>query len=117
MCRKAHGGAYSTHVPMRREQFQLTSGQLQRYASSAKGMREYCTRCGTHILVHGQTEDGSLAVPVGTIDGDPAVTISSHIFVADKVSWHEIKDDLPQFGGWPPGVVATHREDGIESEN
>ena len=108
MCRKAHGGAFSTHVPMRRSQFSLTNGALAVYASSAQGRREYCADCGTHILVHGQTADDSVAVPAGTFDGNPPITITSHIFVRDKVDWYEIADDLPQFDGWPPGVENTH---------
>ena len=110
MCRKAHGGAFSTHVPMRRDQFAVTAGVLERYASSAEGVREFCRHCGTHILLHGQTADASVAVPVGTIDGDPNVTITSHIFTKDKVSWYVITDSLPQFEGWPPGITFTHNE-------
>lgn len=109
MCRKAHGGAFSTHAPMRREQFELLSGELVSYASSAEGIREFCPRCGSHILVHGQTKDGSVAVPVGTLDGDPELTVTGHIFVREKVSWYVIADELPQYPGWPPGIAFTHQ--------
>jgi len=108
MCRKAHGGAFSTHVPMRADQFKLTQGALKTYPSSSEGVREFCSNCGTHIRVHGQTKDGSIAVPLGTFDDPSSVTISGHIFVAEKVAWHEIRDSLPQYGAWPPGVEATH---------
>ena len=111
MCRKAHGGAFSTHAPMRRDQFELTRGSLKRYASSNAGVREFCADCGSHILVHGQTADGTVAVPLGTFDGDPEVSLAGHIFVKDKVGWFEISDDLPQFDGWPPGVEFTYREE------
>ena len=110
MCRKAHGGAFSTHAPMRADQFQLTRGELKTAASSEQGVRAFCVDCGSHILVHGQTTDGSVAVPLGTIDGDPEVSVTGHIFVKDKVSWFEIADALPQFVGWPAGVEATHVE-------
>ncbi len=108
MCRKAHGGAFSTHVPVRREQFVLGEGELAEHRSSAHGVRAFCRDCGTHILVHGQTADNSVAVPAGTLDGDPPLTVQSHIFVREKVSWYEIADELPQFEGWPPGVEFTH---------
>ena len=113
MCRKAHGGAFSTHAPMRRDQFELIHGVLEKTASSEHGVREFCAACGSHILVHGQTLDGSVAVPLGTFDGDPTVSITGHIFVKDKVSWFEIADDLPQHVAWPPGVEPTHKEVGI----
>jgi hypothetical protein len=105
MCRKAHGGPFSTHIPMRRDQFQILKGELKTYKSSLNGRREYCPDCGTHILVHGQVADGSVAVPVGTLDGDPPVKVTNHIFIKDRVSWYSILDELPQYDGWPPGVV------------
>ena len=110
MCRKAHGGAFSTHVPMRRDQFVLLQGALRRYNSSDQGVREFCPDCGSHILVHGQTTDGSVAVPLGTFDGDPEVSVAGHIFVKDKISWFHINDGLPQFDGWPPDVEFTYQE-------
>ena len=58
MCRKAHGTAYSTHTAMRKDQFELLSGELKTYHSSQYGRREYCPQCGSHVLVHGQTRDG-----------------------------------------------------------
>ena len=101
MCRRAHGGAYSTHVPMRRDQFRLLTGNLTTYASSENGRREFCSECGAHVLVHGQTGDDSVAVPAGLFDAGTEITIAAHIFVQDKVSWHTIQDDLPQHEGWP----------------
>ena len=111
MCRRAHGGTYSTHVPMRREQFQIVTGALEQFASSQRGRREFCGRCGTHVLVHGQNPDDSVAVPAGTLDGNPEVALTGHFFVREKVDWHPIRDDLPQYEGWPPGVAFTHVED------
>ena len=105
MCRKAHGTAFSTHVIARPDQVSWRSGQdkLVRYQSSATGFREFCGACGTHIVVHGQSGDGTLAFPAGTLDGDPELTIVGHIFAADRVSWYEIADALPQHVAWPPG--------------
>jgi len=106
MCRRAHGTAFSTHAACRPHQLSWLQGRdlLQAYESSPSAYREFCARCGTHILVHGQTGDDTLAVPVGTLDGDPPVTLVCHIFVADRVAWHQITDDLPQYAGWMPGV-------------
>lgn len=105
MCRKAHGTALSTHVVIRPDQVDWESGRerLQRFESSPGAFREFCPSCGAHVLVHGQTGDGTLAIPAGLFDGDPALTILSHIFVADKVSWHPIADALPQHAAWPEG--------------
>ena len=104
MCRKAHGTAFSTHLVARPEQVQwLNDHSRQVYESSADAYREFCPHCGTHILVHGQSGDGTLAIPAGTLDEDVPVTILGHMFTADRVGWFEISDALPQFEGWPDG--------------
>ena len=105
MCRKAHGGAFSTHVVARHDQVVWLAGrdELGTYESSPGGFREFCTHCGTHVLVHGQTGDDTLAIPAGTLDGDPALTILGHMFAEAAVSWLEVDDGLPRHDRWPPG--------------
>ncbi len=108
MCRRAHGTAFSTHVPMRRDQFVLERGELTAFASSTHGRREFCAACGSHVLVHGQTKDASVAVPAGLLDDIDKVEVQSHIFVEEKAAWQPIADELPQHVGWPAGVEATY---------
>ena len=59
--------------------------------------------CETHLLVRGQTGDGSYAIPAGTLDGDPKLNIIGHMYTLELVSWYQIDDDLPHFSCWPPG--------------
>lgn len=40
-------------------------------------------------------------IPAGTLDDDPGVKPSMHIFVRDKAPWFSIDDDLLQAKGWP----------------
>ena len=105
MCRRAHGTAFSTHVLARRDQFAWLQGRelLTPFESSPGAFREFCRLCGTHLLVHGQTADDTLAIPAGTLDGDPPLTIVGHMFTRELVSWMRITDDDPQYDGWPPG--------------
>ncbi len=108
MCRRAHGTAFSTHCLARPDQLEWTAGESLRVAfpSSANGRREFCPRCGSQILVHGQTGDGALAIPAGTLDGDPPLTVLGHMFVAERVAWYRIPEDgLPRWPGWPPGFA------------
>lgn len=107
ICRRAHGTGFSTHVVCRPDQFKIVTGTLIDYESSPSAFRSFCPRCGTHILIQGQSGDGNLAIPAGTLDGLPDLTILAHIFVAEKVDWCQINDGLPQHQGWPPGFGAT----------
>lgn len=106
MCRKAHGTAFSTHVVARPNQLNWAQGKtlLKAYESSPGAYRAFCERCGTHLLVHGQTGDDTVAVPAGTLDGDPPLTILGHMYTENLVSWFHISDDLPQYLQWPPGA-------------
>ncbi len=104
MCRKAHGTAFSTHLIVRPDQLSWDSKEaLKPYESSPGAFREFCSVCGTHLLVHGQSGDGTLAIPAGTLDGKPPVTVLGHMFTRELVPWHTITDELPQYDGWPPG--------------
>jgi hypothetical protein len=106
MCRKAHGTAFSTHVGARRDQVRWLTGEslLTVYESSPGASRQFCVRCGTHLLVLGQAGPDIAGIPAGTLDGDPPIHITGHMYAEDRVSWYHIADDLPQYPQWPPGV-------------
>ena len=111
MCRKAHGTAFSTHVSARLDQLNWLQGKelLEAYESSPGAYREFCGQCGTHVLVHGQTNDNGVAVPAGTLDGDPPLNIVGHMYTESQVSWFKIADDYPQHAEWPPGIQPQSR--------
>ena len=106
MCQRAHGGAYSTHLVFRADQLSWLAGrdQLVAYESSKGAYREFCGACGTHILIHGQTGDGTLSIPAGTLDGDPPITELGQMFVDDRLNWAIADQTTPEYPGWPPAV-------------
>jgi len=105
MCRKAHVTAFSTHciVPPHQLIWRQGSSLRQAYESSPGAYREFCSSCGTHLLVHGQAGDNNLAIPAGTLDGDPTLTLLGHMYTSECVNWYHIEDSLPQHHTWPPG--------------
>lgn len=98
MCRKAHGAAFATYGRVKMEEFVMVSGEsdVGRYQSSARATRTFCKKCGSTLqfIVTAQPEIFGLAL--GTLDDDPGVRPSKHIFVGSKAPWFEITDDLPQ---------------------
>ena len=104
LCRKSHGAAFASHAHVDPEQFRWTAGveQVQKYESSPGGERCFCQRCGSMLAV---TEARKVSwVTLGTVDGDPGIRPSGHVFVGSKAPWYEITDTLPQFEEWPPGM-------------
>jgi hypothetical protein len=105
MCRKSHGVAFTTWGILKPGQFRWSSGLefVQGFKSSPERERCFCRKCGSPLASrHGRdvTE-----VVIGTIDGDPGLRPTEHIFVKSKAPWHEIADGLPQYEEWPPGLA------------
>jgi hypothetical protein len=43
-----------------------------------------------------------VVVPAGSLDTDPGVRPTAHIYVGSKANWFEITDALPQHEAAPP---------------
>jgi hypothetical protein len=103
MCRKHHGAAFATFVGAPLMGFKWLSGedQIDCYASSEKGRRCFCRRCGSVTPTLIKAMDLAL-IPAGNLEGDPGIRPQSHLFVGSKAPWYTISDDLPQHEEYPP---------------
>lgn len=55
----------------------------------------YCKVCGSSLpFLNG--DRGVSVVPMGSLDDDPGLEPSAHIFVGSKAPWFTITDSLPQ---------------------
>jgi hypothetical protein len=98
MCRKAHGAAFGTYARVARGDFALISGEvaIQSYRSSPKVTRTFCRTCGSTLQWLSDEHSDAIDIAIGTLDDDPIVRPSLHIFVGSKAAWYEIADGLPQ---------------------
>jgi len=103
-CRKAHGSAFGSYLSIKPETFRWLAGEdkFGRYQSSSHSARIFCPNCGSPLVAEIGGE--YLGVTLGTVDGDPGVHPSSHMFVKSKAPWHRITDDLTQYEEYPPGI-------------
>jgi hypothetical protein len=70
--------------------------QLRWYRASSHASRGFCRRCGSSLFW--KPDDGAyMAVMAGGLDMPSGLTISSHIFCADKADYDRITDTLPCF--------------------
>jgi len=110
MCRKAHGAAFSTIVPVKQDGFRWISGEenLSHFESSPGKRRWFCSRCGSQLISTRDGDDRSLLLRAGCIDRGYDARPVAHGWVEFMAPWHHITDDLPQFRrgfpGSPPGV-------------
>ncbi len=98
MCRKAHGAAFGSYARVKQADFVWISGEadIASYRSSPEVQRTFCKRCGSSLQFIRESRPDGFALAVGTLDDDPGIRPSLHIFVGSKAPWFEIKDELPQ---------------------
>jgi len=103
MCRKAHGSAFSANAEVPAGNFRWVIGQelLSEFASSPQRRKVFCSRCGSQLVVRRLDDPNTLVVTLGTMDSDPLVRPSRHVFVDSKAPWYEITDALPRFRIYP----------------
>jgi hypothetical protein len=103
-CRKSNGAAFATVLRVPLASFRIVAGEgsLARYESSPGCERTFCKVCGSNLFSL-RSALGRVHVRLGTVDGDPGVRPTAHVFVGSKAPWYEITDELPQHEeGLPP---------------
>ena len=99
-CQKAMGSPFFARALF--EQSALTvEGDTSRYASSEVMDRVFCKTCGTRLF--SWRKDGSVAgVALAAFDDRNAFAPTEYIWVAEKMAWVKLDDDLPQYPGSVP---------------
>ena len=105
MCRKSHGAAYATYARVKIDTLRFTAGKesLAGYRSSSDAERFFCPTCSSPILFLYDKLPNVAWIAAGTLDHDPGVRPTEHIFVASKAPWHEITDEIEQHAEFPEG--------------
>ncbi|MFM8518374.1 MAG: GFA family protein [Nevskiaceae bacterium] len=69
----------------------LSDGPLRWYRASDTAQRGFCSRCGSSLF---WKRDGQAVTSVcaGAIDGPSGLTLTGHIFVADKGDYYSLGD-------------------------
>jgi hypothetical protein len=93
--------------------FRFTRGheRIVRFASSPDVVRAFCGRCGSIVPDDEHPWDGNVFVHMGPLDDDPGERPAFHMFTGSKAPWIAIRDDLPAFEAFPPGVDAGVLDD------
>lgn len=113
-CRKHHGAPMGTYVVVKESAFRVTAGadRISRFEAEGAGGRPFCSSCGSTVP-DGTAFHGMVGVPAGNFDGDIGLAPTSHIFWASRAGWLDVRDDLPRFDAWPPGLDAPSVADRV----
>lgn len=103
-CRLARAAAHASNLFVSAERFAWIRGmdQIDSYKvpEAERFTQSFCRTCSSKTP-RVNTEKGYVAIPAGSLDGDPGLRPQSHIFVGSKAPWFEIADALPQFAELP----------------
>lgn len=80
--------------------------KLSWFQSSPEAKRGFCSVCGSGLFWKNAAKSYT-SVLAGALDEPSGLVAESHIFAADKGSYYEILDGLPQHGTSPSGLVST----------
>ena len=97
MCRKHTGSLIMACVHFPIDAFTWLGPEPTRYKSSEYARRGFCPRCGSTLSIHEDVLPDRVQVTIGSLDEPHRVRIDDHVWTQEKVSWFEIKDDLPRF--------------------
>jgi hypothetical protein len=102
MCRKFSGSAYLTFARTDADGFRWVAGaaHIRHFESSEGCIRSFCAICGSPLPVVRSGLANAL-IPAGTLDDDPGVRPSFHIFASSLPPWDRIIDGLRQYDRWP----------------
>ena len=90
-CRKT-SGHHVAATSAARDDVQI-AGTVQWYKSSETAQRGFCPICGSNLFWDGQ--GANLSIFAGTLDAPTGLTLSGHIYCADKGDYYDIADGLP----------------------
>lgn len=102
-CRKAHAAAFNATAGVRREHFRWLRGQerLASYESSPGKKRHFCANCGSQLVAEREGQ-AYLVLRVATLDDDPGVKPSYHIWTSHDVPWLDYAE-VAAYPEWQPG--------------
>ncbi len=103
-CRKAHAAAFVSSAGVMREHFRWLKGleKLSAFESSPGKLRHFCSVCGSHLVAE-RLAQPHVILRVATLDEDPGIKPTMHIWCSHSAPWLEDSDDIPFNQEWQPG--------------
>jgi hypothetical protein len=97
-CRASSGSAFTSFAGIERTKLEVTEGasDITVFEKNPDDLVSFCRRCGS-VLFSVVRAGAFVHLTLGTLEGEPSIRPSFHIFVGSKAPWHEITDALPKY--------------------
>lgn len=95
LCRRAHGAAFVTWVGMDRDKVAIDDphGRLSWHASTSRGERGFCARCGSTVFFRGDRWPDELHVTLANLHGPADRAPQLHAYWDTHVDWVGLDPD------------------------
>jgi len=97
ICRRTTGAPFVAWFSVPRDRFRITRGSPTRFRSTAKGVRSFCSECGTQITFEHDDFAQEIDVTTCSLDDANAVPPKDHTRVSSRLAWVRLADALPEF--------------------
>jgi len=95
MCRKFHGAAFGTLVPVKELEWVSGLDLLKEYVAPNGTIRSFCGECGSSIGFRVKGADiNSIELAIGTFDEDIPVEVNGQIYTKFKANWTNLHEGL-----------------------
>lgn len=95
-CVKATGGAFTTWVGAKAEDFEVTRGEIRTCETSPGITRGFCGTCGSSLTyVNQEGWPGVVSVTASTLDDPSVAKPTVHVWVSTRMPWVKLDDGLP----------------------
>lgn len=102
LCQRSTGAPVLAYASFPIGSFRYTLGSPAQYASSVRGNREFCARCGTQIAFRASPNPSTVDVNIGALNEPAQYPPRRHIYCASAIRWLRLVDDLPRYDGAAP---------------
>ena len=115
-CRKSGGSAVTVFAGFARKDFEIAKGTPTYFNATSVVRRSFCGTCGTALFYENQDYPDDIYIHLGSFDEPEDLPPDRHVWVSERISWYEIKDDLPQYqqfssAGLPEGAPPYTKPD------
>ncbi|MFT5116192.1 MAG: hypothetical protein ACI8P9_005558 [Parasphingorhabdus sp.] len=104
-CRKASGAPVMAWAGTAIDDYAITQGEPECYASSPDVERTFCKTCGTSLTQYSAEFPGEIYVSISILDDPTQLSPNMHIWRSNRLSWFETSDNFPRYSGFKSGGV------------
>jgi hypothetical protein len=96
-CRMSTGSVVAVLAGFRRDGFELVNGDPTYFSTTSEVKRSFCGACGAPLFYENENFPENIYIHIGSFDQPEELPPDRHTWVSDRISWHEIKDNLSQY--------------------